>query len=161
MSWSRWVHPWLTHSCLCFGLSGVRAMWNSFPGDKLSLWLVLFPSSRITFFEEISISLGSEKYLFRIPSFLSGLLQYLLFSWFVILEAYWWISSPSVVLSELSLAGSNQLFWHKLLSKLYWFKLASLHFSWITLLGLNLTLAICSDLLAPSHSLARSVFTRV
>ena len=76
-------------------------------------------------------------------------------------ETYCWISSPFLVLSELWLAGSTQLFWLKLLSKLtdsIWLLSAS---HWIALLGLKLTLAICSNLLAPSHSLAHSVFTCV
>ena len=69
-------------------------------------------------------------------------------------ETYCWISSPFLVLSELWLAGSTQLFWLKLLSKLtdsIWLLSAS---HWIALLGLKLTLTICSNLLAPSYSLA-------
>jgi hypothetical protein len=57
-------------------------------------------------------------------------------------EAYCWINSPFLALSELWLAGSTQLFWLKLLSKLTdpnWLFLAS---HWIALLGLKLTPAI-------------------
>ena len=61
----------------------------------------------------------------------------------VILEAYCWISSLSLVLSECLIAGSTQIFWIKLLSKLsdtIWLLSAS---HWIALLGLKLILAIC------------------
>ena len=61
-------------------------------------------------------------------------------------ETCCWISSPFLVLSELWLAGSTQLFWLKLLSKLtdsIWFLSAS-HL--IALLGLRLTLPICYSL---------------
>jgi hypothetical protein len=63
-------------------------------------------------------------------------------------------SSPFLVLSELWLAGSTQLFWLKLPSKLtdwIWLLLAP---HWIFLLSLKLTLPICYNLLAPSYSLA-------
>ena len=62
-------------------------------------------------------------------------------------------------LSELWLAGSSQLFQLKLLSKLtnsIWLLSVS---HWIFPLGLVLTLTICSNLLAPLHSLVHSVFT--
>ena len=57
-------------------------------------------------------------------------------------------------LIQLSCSGS------KLLSKLDWFNIASLGF-WMALLRLILTLAICANVLAPSHSLAHSFFTCV
>ena len=51
-----------------------------------------------------------------------------------------------LVLSELWLADSTQLFWFKLLSKLTEFKLISLDFSQVAKLGLKLTLGLCSNL---------------
>jgi len=79
------------------------------------------------------------------------------------LQIYCWISLLLLVLSELSLAGSTQLFWLKLLSKLTdssWLFLASA-FSFLALPGLKWILATCSNILAPFHSLACSVFTCV
>jgi hypothetical protein len=53
-------------------------------------------------------------------------------------ETYSWISSPFLVLSELWLSGSIQLFWLKTPLHTKWFNPASLF--WIALLGLILTL---------------------
>lgn len=67
------------------------------------------------------------------------------------------IKSPILILSHLWLDDSTQLYWPKFLSKLtdsVW--LLSLSY-WITLLGLILSLAICST--SPPHSLACSVST--
>jgi hypothetical protein len=64
----------------------------------------------------------------------------------IISEAYCWISSPFLAFSELWLSGSTQFFWTKFLSKLT--DSISVYHS-IALLGLKLTLAICSNLLAP------------
>ena len=75
----------------------------------------------------------------------------------VISEVYCWTSSPFPALSELGLAGSTQLFWLKIFSKLTgsnWLLSAS---HWIAPLSLKLTPAICSNL-AP-HSLASTVST--
>ena len=70
------------------------------------------------------------------------------------LDTFCWISSPFLVLFELWLAGSTQLSCLKPLFKLtdiIWLLSAS---DWIALLGLKPTQSICSNLLAPSHSLA-------
>jgi hypothetical protein len=72
----------------------------------------------------------------------------------VISVACYWITSPFLVLSVLWLVGSTQLFWTKLLSKLTDSNLFLLASDWIALLGLKLTLAVCSNLLVPSYSLA-------
>ena len=73
----------------------------------------------------------------------------------VFLEAYFWISSPFLVLSELWLAGSTQLFLAQTLLQADWFKLAFLSASeWIALLGLKLTLATCFNLPGPSYSMS-------
>jgi hypothetical protein len=67
----------------------------------------------------------------------------------IVLETYCWISSPFLALSELWLAGSTQLFWFKLLSKLTdsnWLLSAS---DWIAQLGKassGLQELNCSDL---------------
>jgi hypothetical protein len=77
-------------------------------------------------------------------------------------ETYCRISSLFLFLSELWLAGATQLFWLKFLSKLtdsFW--LLFLCHSRIALLDLKLTLAICYNLLTPSHFLAPSVFIYV
>ena len=47
----------------------------------------------------------------------------------IVSEAYCWISSPFLVLSELWVAGSTQLFWLKTPLHADWFNLASLSFS--------------------------------
>lgn len=75
----------------------------------------------------------------------------------LISEAHCRISSPLLVLSELLLVGSTQLFWLKFLSKLTDSigLLSASHRK--ALLGLRLTLAICSNLLVPSYSLASAV----
>ena len=70
----------------------------------------------------------------------------------VVSEAYCWISSPFLVISELWLAGSTQLFWLKLLSKLTDSICFSSSPNWIALLSPKLTLEICSNLLAPCFS---------
>jgi len=77
----------------------------------------------------------------------------------VILETYYRIILPFLVLSELCLTVSTQLLWVKLLSKVpdsNGFHSAS---QFIAFLGLKLLLASCCNLLACSHSLAYSVFT--
>jgi hypothetical protein len=71
----------------------------------------------------------------------------------VILEASW-RSSFFLFLNELCLAGSTQLLWLKLLSNQtdsIWLLSVS---HGIALLGLKLTLIICSNLLVPSYTLA-------
>ena len=71
-------------------------------------------------------------------------------------ETYIWISSPLLALSELWLA--DPLSCSSSNSSPSWFSLASRGLSRVALLGLKLTLAkICSNLLAPSHSLAHPV----
>ena len=67
-------------------------------------------------------------------------------------ETYWLISSPFLVLSDLWLAGSAQLFWLKFLPKLTDSIL-------LLSLGLILTLAMCSVMvcicLAPGSGIIR------
>ena len=58
-----------------------------------------------------------------------------------------WISSPFLALSDFWLVASTQLSWLKLLSKLTDSICLLLASHWIALLGLTLTLVICSDLL--------------
>lgn len=77
----------------------------------------------------------------------------------VVLKAYCWVNSPFLALSELWLASSTHLVWLKLLPKLTYANRLLSASDWIALLGLRLTLTICSHLLAASHSMACSVFT--
>ena len=76
-------------------------------------------------------------------------------------KIYCWICSFFLVLSELWLAGSPQLLWLKVLFQLtdsIWLLSAS---HWFALLGLKLTLAICSNLLACSYFLASPASTEL
>jgi hypothetical protein len=79
----------------------------------------------------------------------------------IISKAFCWISSPFLLLSELSLADSTQLSWPKLLYKLTNSNHLFLASDWIALPGLKQILAICSNTMAPFHFLAHSVFTFV
>ena len=63
------------------------------------------------------------------------------------------MSSPFLVLSQLPLADSTQLFWLKLLSKLFDSIWLFSSFHWIVLLGLKLTWVTCPNPLVPSYSL--------
>lgn len=68
-------------------------------------------------------------------------------------ETHCLISSTFLVLSDLGLTGSTQLFWLELLSKQtdsIWLLLDSYQ---IALLVLKLTLAFCSNLMTSSYSL--------
>lgn len=77
----------------------------------------------------------------------------------VILEAYCWVNSLFLALTELWLVGSTQLFWSQLLSNLTDSKWICSTSNWMyNLLGLTLHLVICFNFLDPSHSLACFVF---
>jgi hypothetical protein len=64
---------------------------------------------------------------------------------FVITEDYWWISSPFIVLSDLWMTASTQLFWHNLLFKLTDSNCLLSASCRIALLALKLSLAVYSN----------------
>lgn len=75
-------------------------------------------------------------------------------------KTYCWISLPFLVVSELWVFGSTQLFWLKTPLQTHWFKLVSLASHWIALLGSNFLWTSLSEL-HWLHKLNGTVWTQL